>query len=114
MKRNKRTGVHPPEGPDRHGSGSRESGIIDESRRKSGQEHDALFFNNPLPMWIYDLETLAFLEVNNAAIAKYGYSRDEFLSMTIKDIRPPEDVPRLLENISRVDGGLENRHRVVG
>ena len=43
-------------------------------------------------MWIYDLESLAFIDVNNAAILHYGYSREEFLSMTIRDIRPPEDV----------------------
>ncbi|MBI3196976.1 MAG: PAS domain S-box protein [Rhodospirillales bacterium] len=55
-----------------------------------------LFRNSPLPMWVYNAETLKFLEVNDAAIARYGYSRDEFLAMTLKDIRPPEDVERLL------------------
>lgn len=43
--------------------------------------------SNPHPMWIYDLKTLAFLDVNDAAIKHYGYSREEFLSMTIEDIR---------------------------
>ncbi|WP_434686741.1 PAS domain-containing protein [Pseudanabaena minima] len=62
---------------------------------------------NPQPMWIFDLETLQFLKVNDAAIARYGYSRDEFLSMTIADIRPPEDVPRLLANVAQVDSGLD-------
>jgi PAS domain S-box-containing protein len=47
-------------------------------------------------MWIYDLETLAFLDVNDAAVARYGYSRDEFLAMRLTDIRPEEDVARLL------------------
>jgi PAS domain S-box-containing protein len=60
-----------------------------------------LFTANPLPMWLYDLETLAFLEVNAAAVARYGYSRDAFLSMRITDIRPPEDVPRLLDLVAR-------------
>jgi PAS domain S-box-containing protein len=69
-------------------------------------QHHALFEANPQPMWIYDLETLRFLTVNNAAVQAYGYSRDEFLAMTIKDIRPAEDVPRLLENISVVTDGL--------
>jgi len=69
--------------------------------------HHALFETNPQPMWIYDLETLKFLAVNNAAVEVYRYSRDEFLAMTIKDIRPPEDVPRLLENISKVTDGLD-------
>src|SRR5437867_7603192 len=50
-------------------------------------------------MWIYDLETLAFLEVNDAAVARYGYSRDEFLQMRLTDIRPPEDAQRLLEDV---------------
>src|SRR5262249_38412604 len=50
-----------------------------------------LFAHNPLPMWVYDLETLRFLEVNNAATAHYGYSFDEFASMRISDIRAPED-----------------------
>lgn len=66
-----------------------------------------LFASNPNPMWIYDLDTLRFLAVNDAAVALYGYSRDEFLAMTIKDIRPPEDVPRLLENVRRVSRGLD-------
>ena len=57
-----------------------------------------LFESNPHPMWIYDCETLHFLLVNDAAIEHYGYSRDEFLAMTIKDIRPAEDVPRLLKS----------------
>jgi PAS domain-containing protein len=46
-----------------------------------------LFANNPLAMWVYDLETLRFLEVNDAAIAHYGYSRDEFLNLRLTDIR---------------------------
>lgn len=58
-------------------------------------------------MWVYDIETLRFLAVNDAAILHYGYSRDEFHSMTIRDIRPPEDVPALLENIARVTEGID-------
>lgn len=54
-------------------------------------------------MWVYDLKTLKFLAVNQAAIEKYGYTREEFLSMTIESIRPPEDLPRLRENLARVD-----------
>jgi PAS domain-containing protein len=47
-----------------------------------------LFHHNPLPMWIYDLQTYKFLDVNDAAVSKYGYSRTEFLSKTLYDIRP--------------------------
>lgn len=79
------------------------------------EKYRMLFENNPHPMWVYDLNTLAFLAVNNAAIAKYGYSRDEFLGMTIKDIRPQADIDRLLENVKNSREGLDNtgawRHR---
>jgi PAS domain S-box-containing protein len=58
-----------------------------------------LFSKNPLPMWVYDPKTLRFLEVNDAAVEKYGYSRAEFLGMTIAEIRPAEDVPALQETV---------------
>lgn len=47
------------------------------------------FANSPYPMWIYDLDTLAFLKVNRAAVRTYGFSEKEFLRMTVLDIRPP-------------------------
>ena len=76
---------------------------------------DLLFASNPLPMWIYDTATLAFLAANDAAVEQYGYSRDEFLGMTIADIRPPEDVAALLDNVSRIGDYLDHagvwRHR---
>ena len=50
-----------------------------------------LFESNPLPMWVYDLETLRFVAVNDAAIDHYGYAREQFMGMTLLDIRPPED-----------------------
>src|SRR5438445_3685901 len=62
---------------------------------------ELLFQANPQPMWVYDVETLAFLAANDAACKKYGYTRDEFLRMTIKDIRPPEDLSRLTEDVTR-------------
>jgi PAS domain S-box-containing protein len=54
-----------------------------------------LFANNPLPMWVFDVQTLSFLDVNEAAVAAYGYTRQEFLSMTIAQIRPEEDLPKV-------------------
>jgi two-component system, cell cycle sensor histidine kinase and response regulator CckA len=57
----------------------------------NGGQYSLLFAANPTPMWVFDIETLQFLEVNEAAVAKYGFSRDEFLGMTIADIRAPED-----------------------
>ncbi|MDR7269338.1 PAS domain S-box-containing protein [Pelomonas saccharophila] len=58
-----------------------------------------MFEANPVPMWIYDLQTLGFLDVNEVACQKYGYSRDEFLAMTIRDIRPPEDISAVEQSV---------------
>ena len=66
------------------------------------------FYQSSSPMWIYDQETLAFLEVNEAAISLYGYSRKEFLAMTILDIRPVEDIPMLLSTTMRPDQRRES------
>lgn len=65
-----------------------------------GETYRLLFENNPQPMWVYDLETLAFLSVNQAAIQNYGYSKAEFLAMTIADIRPAEDIPAMREKVA--------------
>lgn len=67
--------------------------------KESEQRYRELFESHPCPMWVYDLETLSFLAVNNAAIQHYGYKRNEFLSMTIKDLRPPEDIARLMQQL---------------
>jgi len=79
------------------------------------QQFHLLFENNPLPMWVYDLETLSFLDVNEAAVEHYGYSRNEFLKLRITDIRPSEDV-RLVEKHAkarrpRLQHSGEWRHR---
>jgi PAS domain S-box-containing protein len=63
------------------------------------------FRKNPLPMLIYSLDTMRFLEVNDAAVAVYGYSRKEFLSMAINDIRPAEELPRLRAAIEQLQSG---------
>jgi two-component system, NarL family, sensor kinase len=70
--------------------------------RESEARYRLLFENNPNPMWIYDAQTLTFLAANDAAIQYYGYSLDEFLNMTILDIRPSDDVSKLLNHMSRV------------
>lgn len=57
-----------------------------------------MFETNPNPMWIYDTDTLHFLAVNGAAVSHYGYSREEFLAMTVREIRPPGEVDRLVKN----------------
>jgi len=84
--------------------------------RESEERHRKLFDNNPHPTWVFDRETLRFLAANDAAVRKYGYSRDEFLAMTLKDIRPPEDVPALLETVRVLGDANESsgawRHRL--
>jgi PAS domain S-box-containing protein len=82
--------------------------LAEDALRDSERRYRLLFESNPFPMWVYDREGLSFLAVNDAAVRRYGYSSDEFLSLTIKDIRPPEDVPSVLENIAvRSDGPRE-------
>ena len=76
---------------------------IEEALRKSETQYRLLFESNPHAMWVYDQETHRFLAVNNAAIHHYGYSRQEFLSMTIEDIRPPEDIPLLKDYLTNVN-----------
>lgn len=72
--------------------------------RETEERYRLLFDSNPMPMWVYDRDTFEFLAVNDAAVSHYGYSRDEFLSMTIKDIRSAEDVETLLHNLSNERG----------
>jgi PAS domain S-box-containing protein len=88
---------------------------IEEAMRESEEQYRLLFESNPHAMWVYDLETLRFLAVNDAAVEQYGYSRDEFLSMTLAEIRPPEDVPILQDVLARRSDRLARpakwRHR---
>ncbi len=70
--------------------------------QESESRYRSLFNSNPQPAWVYDVETLRFLEVNSSAVAHYGYSRSEFLTMTIADVSPPEDVSRLREGVAGV------------
>jgi len=60
---------------------------------ESKKRYSDLFHLSPIPMWVYDLETLAFLDVNEAAVRHYGFTQDEFKAMTIRDIRPIEHSP---------------------
>src|SRR5450755_145323 len=72
---------------------------------ESQGDYRRLFEGHPQPMWVFDLETLGFLDVNAAAVRHYGYSRPEFLGMTIRDIRPAEDLPRFLEHMLAAHDG---------
>ncbi len=68
---------------------------------ESQRQYKNLFMLSPQPMWVYDLKTFKFLDVNEAAVEQYGYSREEFLGMTILQIRPVEEIPNLLNAISQ-------------
>jgi PAS domain S-box-containing protein len=87
-----------------------------EELRDSESRYRRLFEGNPVPMWVFDVTSLDFLSVNDAAVEHYGYSREEFLSMTIRDIRPPEDVPDLeaevrISNRPVLSSARQWRHR---
>lgn len=69
---------------------------FEEALRDSEERYRLLFESTPQPIWVYNEDTLAFLAVNEAATRTYGFTRDEFLSMTINDIRPGEDIPTLM------------------
>lgn len=83
--------------------------------RESEELHRILFDQNPQPIYLFDFETLNVLAVNDAMVAKYGYSKDEFLKMRATDIRPHEEVPRFLKAVPSDVGGApykgEYRHR---
>ncbi|CAG0928954.1 Signal transduction histidine-protein kinase/phosphatase DegS [Thermoflexales bacterium] len=72
--------------------------------RRREIEYRSLFEDNPQPMWVYDRATLAFLAVNDAAVGHYGYSRAEFLRLTIADIHLSADVPLLLNLVHELPG----------
>ena len=67
---------------------------------RATEHYRLLFAANPHPMWVHDPETLRILEVNDAAVTHYGYSREEFVSMTLPDLRPTEDVGAILRENS--------------
>ncbi len=83
--------------------------------RNVQERYHLLFDSNPIPVWVYDLDSLAILDVNAVAVSHYGYSREEFLALKITDIRPPEDIPGLLEDLANAPAGEEDsgpwRHR---
>jgi PAS domain S-box-containing protein len=103
-------------------------GVVTEQRRRIAaleaelaerrEQYRAMLEHNPRPTWVYCPESLQFLDVNPVAVRSYGWSRRQFLDMTIADIRPSEDVPRLLADVaemrgrnSSVGGPWRHRHR---
>ncbi|HEU5169764.1 MAG TPA: PAS domain S-box protein [Gemmatimonadales bacterium] len=81
--------------------------------RESEQRYRSLFDRNPSPMWVYDYDTLAILDLNQAAVDHYGWSREEFLRMTIRELRPPGELPTLEAALERRSLGvtLDGRFR---
>ncbi|WP_246432142.1 putative bifunctional diguanylate cyclase/phosphodiesterase [Xanthomonas theicola] len=85
-----------------HRSEEAEARLLDAER-----QFRLVFERNPLPYWLFAVDSLRFLEVNQAAIRQYGYSRDEFLGMTLLDLRPPSDAERLLQDVRKPRDGFD-------
>jgi two-component system, cell cycle sensor histidine kinase and response regulator CckA len=79
------------------------------ARRDAESYYRGLFESVPLPTWLYDRDTFAILAVNDAAIRHYGYQREEFLAMTVADLRPPEDLHLLQAAIREAGDGPHHR-----
>lgn len=87
-------------------SSSRTISRNDSASHESNYKH--MFFYNPTPMWIFDLQTLDFLEVNDAALEHYGYTREEWLSMNARDIRPAGEIDALMQDVNNNSKGKAN------
>jgi PAS domain S-box-containing protein len=72
----------------------------EQALRESEERYRLLFDDNPTPLFLFDPGSFRFLAVNDAALRQYGYSREEFLGMTIQQLRPPEDVPELMRHLA--------------
>jgi diguanylate cyclase (GGDEF)-like protein/PAS domain S-box-containing protein len=99
--------------------GARENAAREKLRALAGmrtrnERFQGLFDAHPVPMYVFDRETLRFLAVNAAAIQQYGYSEEEFLDMTIREIRPQEDVSRLEQHLTRSDTLTPNIRTMAG
>jgi PAS domain S-box-containing protein len=86
--------------------------LIEEKLIESEEQYKLLFLHNPLPVFIYDIKTLNYLQVNDAAVTRYGYSREEFLTMTLKDIRPKEDIQKVLDDIAKLNGVEQEKSQI--
>ena len=76
--------------------------------RESEEKYRLLYESNQMPIAIFDAETLKFLSVNNAFVHKYGYTREEFSTMTILEIRPDTEIERVKQSVKMIDKGLVN------
>jgi PAS domain S-box-containing protein len=87
---------------------------VDRRLRESEEQYRMLFDSHPVPMWVYDTETFAFLAANDAAEEHYGWSRAEFLAMTVADLVAPEQRPALLEALAAARGDHAARYLGTG
>jgi PAS domain S-box-containing protein len=74
--------------------------------RASEKKYKLLFESNPMPMWMLDRESLKVLDVNEAAVNHYGYSKEEFLQLDATQLRPEEDVLQYLAHTRKAHPGL--------
>ncbi len=74
---------------------------VEEALRMSELRYRQMFNNDPFPSLVYDIETLQVVDVNDIALTSYGYSREEFLSLTVMDLVASESIPALLDILSR-------------
>jgi diguanylate cyclase (GGDEF)-like protein/PAS domain S-box-containing protein len=86
------------------------------SAARATEHYRLLFAAHPHPMWVHDPDTLRILEVNEAAVIHYGYAREEFLSMTLRDLRPTEDPGAILKensgaNSTKLTGPWRHRRK---
>ena len=95
-------------------SAAREKLRVARALRRNDERFRGLFDAHPVPMYIFDRETLRFLAVNAAAVQQYGYSEDEFLSMTVRSIRSPSEVARLESHLQRSDAVPRNGRTMAG
>lgn len=80
---------------------------VEKALRQSEEHYRLLFKNNPHPMWVYDLDSLAFLAVNDAAIYHYGYTDKQFTNMQVIHLYLAEDIPRLMKHVSQEKNGID-------
>src|SRR5271165_3072416 len=76
---------------------------LEDDLRASELQYRLLFENNPVPITVFDAKSLQFLAVNDAALRHYGFTRDEFLKMTLAEIALPEEIPAFLDKLARPD-----------
>tara|TARA_R110002051_G_scaffold4731_8_gene26261 strand:+ start:4225 stop:5244 length:1020 start_codon:yes stop_codon:yes gene_type:complete len=82
--------------------------------KQSKKRYNDLFHLSPQPMWVYDTETLRFLDVNESAINEYGYTLEEFLEMTIIDLFPKDKVHILMDHLKKTEGSFESYRNLYG